>query len=181
MRPTPADGGGLPDLRDFIRSRRAALAGFMEQGATLGLNGDILNVSPRNDIYVRYMSDNRNVISELASEFYGRRIRAEIMPVDGGGAGAPTAMPASSSAAMPPRDANIEQPATPVVAAIDTGPQRSASHAIAPQTPAEARQALYADPVVRRIFDEFEARLVELRTEPAPQHVSADGPTAEKK
>ena len=32
----------LPELRDFIRTRRAALAGFMEQGAALALNDDVL-------------------------------------------------------------------------------------------------------------------------------------------
>jgi hypothetical protein len=32
---------------------------------------------------------------------------------------------------------------------------------------ADLRQTVYADPVVRRIFDEFEARLVEVRTQPS--------------
>ena len=35
----------LPELRDFIRGRRAALAGFMEQGAGLALDGDLLTVT----------------------------------------------------------------------------------------------------------------------------------------
>ena len=56
---SPERQADLPDLRDFIRSRRAALAGFMEQGAALALNGDVLTVIPRNDIYIRYLSDNR--------------------------------------------------------------------------------------------------------------------------
>jgi hypothetical protein len=30
------------------------------------------------------------------------------------------------------------------------------------------RQALYADPVVRRIFEEFQGRLVDVRERPAP-------------
>ncbi|HUN58981.1 MAG TPA: DNA polymerase III subunit gamma/tau [Candidatus Binataceae bacterium] len=68
----------LPELRVFIRDRRAALAGFMEQGAILQLSDDRLTVTPRNDIYVRYLSDNRNVISNLASEMYGRKIRVEM-------------------------------------------------------------------------------------------------------
>ena len=94
QQPAPPQGNSdLPELRDFIRSRRAALAGFMEQGATLKLNGEVLSVMPRNDIYVRYLSDNRNVIAELASELYGRRIKAEVIPFDGAdasnGAGAP--------------------------------------------------------------------------------------------
>ena len=43
----------LPELRDFIRSRRAALFGFMEQGAALQLDRDVLRIIPRNDIYER--------------------------------------------------------------------------------------------------------------------------------
>ena len=50
----------LPELRDFIRGRRAALAGFMEQGAGLVLDGDILTVTARNDIYIRYLNDNKS-------------------------------------------------------------------------------------------------------------------------
>ncbi len=68
----------LPELRDFIRGRRAALAGFMEQGAGLVLDGDILTVTARNDIYIRYLSDNKAVIAELASEHIGRAIRVEL-------------------------------------------------------------------------------------------------------
>jgi AAA domain-containing protein len=68
----------LPELRDFIRSRRAALFGFMEQGAALELNGDVLTVIPRNDIYIRYLNDNCGAIGELASECFGRTIRVVI-------------------------------------------------------------------------------------------------------
>ncbi len=68
----------LPELRDFIRGRRAALAGFMEQGAGLALDGDLLTVTARNDIYVRYLNDNKLVIAELASEYLGRAIRVEL-------------------------------------------------------------------------------------------------------
>lgn len=68
----------LPGLRDHIRMRRTALAGFMERGAALALDGDVLLVIPRNDIYVRYLADNCRTLAELASELYGRPIRAEI-------------------------------------------------------------------------------------------------------
>ena len=51
----------LPELARIIRSRRAALFGFMEQGASLALDGDVLRVIPRNDIYIRYLNDNRGV------------------------------------------------------------------------------------------------------------------------
>src|SRR5208282_1338376 len=68
----------LPELRDFIRGRRAALAGFMEQGAGLVLDGDLLTVIARNDIYTRYLNDNKAVIAELASEHLGRAIRVEL-------------------------------------------------------------------------------------------------------
>ena len=71
----PAD---LPELREHIRARRAALAGFMEQGCDLALEGDLLRVIPRNDIYIRYLNDNRTSIGELASDLYGRELRVVV-------------------------------------------------------------------------------------------------------
>ena len=71
-------GRELPELRDYIRIHRAALAGFLEQGAGLKLKGSTLGVVPRSVIYVRYLSDNLASISQLASTFYGRPIKAEI-------------------------------------------------------------------------------------------------------
>ncbi len=50
----------------------------MELGAGLELNGDILRVVPRNDIYVRYLNDNKSTIATLASEHYGRPIKVEL-------------------------------------------------------------------------------------------------------
>jgi hypothetical protein len=44
-------------------------------------------------------------------------------------------------------------------------------------TQADLRQAVYGDPVVRRIFDEFEARLVEVRAPAVP----ATGDSASRK
>jgi DNA polymerase-3 subunit gamma/tau len=185
--------GDLPDLRNFIRGRRAALAGFMEQGAALALDDDLLTVTPRNDIYIRYLTDNRNVIAELASELYGRRIRAEVTAFTAGAEtaasiadvaeAAPVAVPtrpahppAAGAAAPAARGAtsagDTREPSAPP--AIETVAVADASSL----TQAEARQALYADPVVRRIFDEFEARLVEVRAQPAPAFPS---PTTEKK
>lgn len=32
----------LPDLRDYIRQRRATLAGFMEQAAAFAINGSVV-------------------------------------------------------------------------------------------------------------------------------------------
>jgi hypothetical protein len=66
---TDAPPPDLPALRDFIRDRRAALYGFMAQGAALELDGDVLRVIPRNDIYVRYLTTNSALIAELATEF----------------------------------------------------------------------------------------------------------------
>jgi DNA polymerase-3 subunit gamma/tau len=191
LRPAAAPPtGDLPDLRDFIRSRRAALAGFMEQGAVLALDGDLLTVTPRNDIYIRYLTDNRNVIAELASELHGRRIRAEVTALAGGdiagtGADAAAAAPAPvpASPAQPPASATAASGARAALSAADP-PEPSGAAAVATAaasdasqpTQAEARQALYADPVVRRIFDEFEARLVEVRAQRAPAF-----PTTEKK
>jgi len=210
---------GLPDLRDFIRSRRAALFGFMEQGASLDLNGDVLTIIPRNDIYIRYLSDNRNVIAELASELYGRRIRAEISEV-----GAPSALSAASAAAessapalsdganataasqsatsaagaaMPERVGAVSKPngaardgapfdrdaATPHGdAEANAANAESNADASAPSTnggvaamsQADLKQTVYGDPVVRRIFDEFQARLVEVRAQASTPAASGD-------
>jgi hypothetical protein len=73
---------GLPELRNFIRSRRAALFGFMAQGAHLSVMGNALYITPRNEIYVDYLTKNSSTIADLASEFYGRRMNVEILPPD---------------------------------------------------------------------------------------------------
>jgi DNA polymerase-3 subunit gamma/tau len=164
-------GGELPDLRDFIRSRRAALAGFMEQGASLKIDGDLLTVTPRSDIYVRYLTDNRNVIAELASELYGRRIKVE-MANAGAAATALTERlqspegTAAEPAAAPPTSADARGANVFAQGAADEGAPVSAAStgSVARQTPPDARQKLYADPLVQRIFEEFDARLVEVKT-----------------
>jgi DNA polymerase-3 subunit gamma/tau len=170
---------GLPDLRDFIRSRRAALYGFMEQGAALDLNGDVLTIIPRNDIYIRYLSDNRGVIADLASELYGRRIRAEITAV---GAPMPSAAADTTSAdvASPPASP-APSSATPQdreqADNVDRGEDASAlsgNGGTAAMSQAELKQSVYGDPVVRRIFDEFQARLVEVRAQPSAPSSSGE-------
>jgi DNA polymerase III subunit gamma/tau len=161
----PADAsqvGDIPELRDYIRSRRAALAGFMEQGAALAIDGDILRVTPRSDIYVRYLNDNLGVLAELASAMYGRTIRATL-GANGSGAmtvGAPTATVAPGR--------TPESVAQPVAA--DSG---VATEPVAADRN-DARQALRADPLVRRIFDELGARLVEVRPNPAAPRAAGD-------
>jgi DNA polymerase-3 subunit gamma/tau len=159
--PAASTTSDLPDLREFIRGRRAALAGFMEQGATLHLDGDLLTVAPRNDIYVRYLTDKRNEIADLATELYGRKIRAEIAAP---GAQSPpanenSASPIVAEAAPPPAGSDD----SPSVVANGGSLEAAATAAPAPPTAAELRQSVYSDPVVRRIFDEFQARLVEVR------------------
>jgi DNA polymerase-3 subunit gamma/tau len=165
--PAPASAGAeLPDLRDFIRSRRAALAGFMEQGASLKIDGDVLTVTARSDIYVRYLTDNRNAIAELASELYGRRIRVEMA--------GPGATAAAGSDARESSERDAEQSSSrPVSLATaeakqiiecTTDPMPPATSEPRRQAQPDPRQQLYADPVVRRIFDEFDARLVEFKT-----------------
>jgi DNA polymerase-3 subunit gamma/tau len=171
----------LPELRDFIRGKRAALAGFMEQGAGLVLDGDVLTVAARNDIYIRYLSDNKNVIAELASEHLGRAIRVELST---NGA----TNPAASRPTIPLASNGLtrELPTTAVVSpavqpiAVENAPKRMAPsrpiepiREIAPASPAieaarraatpEERQAVLADPSVRRVFDTLDARLVELK------------------
>jgi DNA polymerase-3 subunit gamma/tau len=175
--PVPA-GGELPDLRDFIRSRRAALAGFMEQGASLTLDGDLLRVTPRSDIYVRYLSDNRNVIGELATELFGRRIRIEMAPVSAamtGPSGRSSSLNQAADSTSEPAPSPSSGMARPVDGAADTGASQSPSspQSLADQAATDPRQRLYADPVVQGIFEEFDARLVELKTSSMRSDVSA--------
>jgi DNA polymerase-3 subunit gamma/tau len=178
----------LPELRDFIRTRRAALAGFMEQGASLALNDEVLTVNARNDIYIRYLSDNRATIAELAGEFFARPVKVEVSsngtvvstamakapvagtsPASSNGAAKPPAAEATKIEQAPPppenepkltivRDAAVAAPTTPSIP-VDTAPK---SRAGSP----EDRQAVLQDPEMRRIFDELEARLVEVRITP---------------
>jgi DNA polymerase-3 subunit gamma/tau len=179
-------GPDLPELRGFIRSRRAALAGFMEQGAALALDGDVLTVTARNDIYVRYLSDNRATIAELATEFLGAPIRVEL--VAGGNligsvtAKPQAAAPAAQAAPIAPAAANGNaRPATrpaekpsdePRVTLVPDAKPADSSRSRA-GTP-EDRQAVLQDPEMRRIFDTLEARLVEVR-------VKTDSDGGEKK
>jgi DNA polymerase-3 subunit gamma/tau len=194
----------LPELRAFIRARRAALAGFMEQGAALALTDDVLSVSARNDIYIRYLSDNRATIAELASEFFARPIKVDVSSngtvvssATGKGSGATPAASATSSASsngaaktteLPrieqpePREAEPKltivrdpQPAVATLPAkIDTAPK---SRAGGP----EDRTAVLQDPEMRRIFDELEARLVEVRVTPEAEPAANQDAAAPRK
>ena len=171
----------LPELRDFIRGRRAALAGFMEQGAGLALDGDLLTVTARNDIYVRYLNDNKLVIAELASEHLGRAIRVELatngaakladagrVTIPLGGNGRTRELP-SAAAADTTNKAAIENaqkamaPSKPVESTREIAPTPPAMNAALRAATPEERQAVLADPAVRRVFDTLDARLVELR------------------
>ncbi|HVN63998.1 MAG TPA: DNA polymerase III subunit gamma/tau [Candidatus Binataceae bacterium] len=157
-----ATAGDMPELREFIRSRRAALAGFMEQGAALALAGEVLTVTARNDIYIRYLSDNKSAITELASEHFGRPIRVDIVANGGARAPVPTPVSAPKPAAPAPRAAS-SSPASgsPSPFSSVSPPARSTTGA----SP-EEKQALMADPAIRNVFDALDARLVELKTSP---------------
>jgi len=210
--PAARTGGNttdLPDLREHIRSTRAALAGFMEQGAGLSLDGDILTVVPLNDIYVRYLADNRPVIAEIASELYGRRIRVEMASSSAAASAVAAAAnaapataadddgdPAAADAAAAARAATSNDPTISTHAALKSdvgagavaparngtspgdGPKLGAAPASktngAPVSlSGNDREQLYADPIVRGIFDTLEARLVEVReTAPPPIDVA---------
>jgi DNA polymerase-3 subunit gamma/tau len=208
LRTEAADGGGvrdLPELRNFIRGRRAALAGFMEQGAGLMLEGDLLKVTARNDIYIRYLSDNKAVIAELASEHLGRAIRVE-MSINGAAKLAAARTTASVAESVtreltPAAAAAGSEPVAVENGRIETAPPRTIEsrpiqsrpiesktieskpfesiREIATVSPAvessrraatpEERQAVMADPAVRRVFDTLDARLVELKVPAAGQ------------
>ncbi|HUO04559.1 MAG TPA: DNA polymerase III subunit gamma/tau [Candidatus Binataceae bacterium] len=160
----------MPELRDFIRNRRAALAGFMEQGAGLTLEGDVLTVTARNDIYIRYLTDNKAAIAELASEHVGRPIRVEL--IGGGTAPArapnaaavlpPATLPATNGIAREPSRTKppIEIPSKPAAETV-----AGAGTARRSATP-EERNAILADKEIRGIFDALDARLVDLRMPP---------------
>jgi DNA polymerase-3 subunit gamma/tau len=182
----------LPELRGFIRNRRAALAGFMEQGAGLAIDGDVLTVIARNDIYIRYLNDNKAVIAELASEHLGRTIRVELsingavkaaaarttMPL--GANGLTRELPAAPASTPNPVAAENGQrqtapPPKPVATIKEVAPVKEIAPAPTmkdvarrPATP-EERQAVLSDPSVRRVFDTLDARLVELRIPSAVQ------------
>jgi DNA polymerase-3 subunit gamma/tau len=186
--PPPVSSGAaeLPDLRDFIRSRRAALAGFMEQGASLKIDGDLLTVTPRSDIYMRYLHDNRNVIGELASELYGRRIKVEMAGAGATGTALPARLESPGEAAADSSPAQPTPADAPDVKASAEGaakggaPVSSASAgSLTKQAQSDAKQQLYADPLVQRIFEEFDARLVELKTTSIRPDASA--PSVSKK
>jgi hypothetical protein len=188
----------LPELRDFIRTRRAALAGFMEQGASLALNDDVLTVNARNDIYIRYLSDNRATIAELAGEFFARPIKVEVSSngtvVSTATAKAPASTPSSNGAAKPASPAVSEtvkastSEIEPKLTVIRDAPLASAATAApldsAPKSRAggpEDRQAVLQDPEMRRIFDELEARLVEVRVTPDTEPGTAKDADATRK
>jgi pyruvate dehydrogenase E2 component (dihydrolipoamide acetyltransferase) len=156
----------------------------------LSLAGDLLRVIPRNDIYIRYLNDNRGSIGELASELYGRKLRVEVS-VNGAAVGAATGGAVSAPPVAAPASAASTAGATSAMDAAggaEDGATRSVAPSSAPEQPAIAasapaaaaatdspppppqtrsiaadRQALYADPVVRRIFEELQGRLVDVR------------------
>ncbi|HEY6417665.1 MAG TPA: DNA polymerase III subunit gamma/tau [Candidatus Binataceae bacterium] len=201
--PEPEPMRDMPELRDHIRNRRAALAGFMEQGAGLHLDGDVLVVTARNDIYIRYLGDNRGAIAELAVEFFGRPIRVEMSSVGGARpatAGVDPARQAVGRASIGlGGTSSTENASTENASAENARPAPAATEAEPPATepepsngsmtaamvaqpaaesvsarriaPADARQAIYTDPAMRRIFDTFEARLVEVKPPPNPAPV----------
>jgi DNA polymerase III subunit gamma/tau len=171
----------LPELRDFIRGKRAALAGFMEQGAGLILDGDTLTVTARNDIYTRYLNDNKAVIAELASEHLGRAIRVELsangaanlaasratMPLASNGSA--REMPTATAPARPAQPSVAEHaprkpaPSRPVESTREVAPASPTIDAMRRAATPEERQAVLADPAVRRVFDTLDARLVDLK------------------
>ena len=176
----PTAAREMPELREHIKSRRAALAGFMEQGAALSLAGEVLSITPKSDIYVRYLADNRAVIAELASDFFGRAIRAEIVAANAAPA-SPSPAPATQMAASPQisnrnTETRIADAAAPLAKVAVNGaaaPPTAAAATRRVSTSPEERAALFADPVVERIFDTLEARLVEVRAPLAPAPIAA--------
>ena len=163
----------------------------MEQGAGLAIEGDLLTVIARNDIYIRYLNDNKAVIAELASEHLGRTIRVELsingavrpaasrstMPLGVNGlAREVQAAPASAASPIAAQNGQRQMaPPKPVAQIKEVAPVKEVAPAPTvrdaarrPATP-EERQAVLSDPAVRRVFDTLDARLVELRMPSAEQ------------
>jgi DNA polymerase-3 subunit gamma/tau len=151
----------LPELREHIRARKGALAGFMEHGASLSLEGDALIVTARSDIYVRYFQDHLKTLADLASDFYQRpiaaRVKAETAGVeDAGGAPALDIAPAGKTTGL-----SAQQP---VAAPEQPHAVKGANAAETSQSHRESKsEALKADPVVRMIFEQLDARLLGVR------------------
>jgi hypothetical protein len=53
----------------------------MEQGVELWFENGTLTVFPRNEIYIRNLANNRKVIGELASEFFGCAVKVDLAEV----------------------------------------------------------------------------------------------------
>ena len=123
------------------------------------------------------MSDNRATIAELSGEFFGRAIRVEVASSGTVVSTATSKAPAGASStdrmeiAQPdrnPPDIENEPKLTVVPDPVKTEPAASITPAetSAPKSRAgtpEDRQAVLQDPDMRRIFDDLEARLVEVR------------------
>src|SRR5215472_4913698 len=65
-------------LLEHIGSKKPSLAGFLEACVRFELNDDTLRVIAGSDIYVRYVAAQKDTISAMASEHYGRPINLEI-------------------------------------------------------------------------------------------------------
>ena len=151
----------------------------MEQGAGLALDGDLLTVTARNDIYVRYLNDNKLVIAELASEHLGRAIRVELATngaakladagratIPLGGNGRTRELPSAADTTNRVAIENAQKataPSKPVESTRQIAPTPPAMNAALRAATPEERQAVLADPAVRRVFDTLDARLVELK------------------
>jgi len=164
--PASEPAADLPELRDFIRQRKAALAGFMEHGAALRLEGDVLQLTPRSDIYVRYLTDNRSTIAQLATELYGRSISVSIRQTSPGASPHPaTTTPLAERVVTAPIRSE-QAPAAEngkLSAMVETTPAAARANGAEREA---AKKALYDDPVAKRIFEEFQGRLVDIKEGP---------------
>ncbi len=171
----PRNGEDLPDFRRHLRNRRAALAGFMEQGAALQFAGDVLSVVPSSDVYVRYLGDNRDALAELAREFFGRPVRVEIVSkaqaLAQGAEATETGTEANErpSVAQAGGNESAEAQESDCPAESSRNADRGQPASAGASNNGEARRQLLADPVIRSLFDILEARLVEIRPPRAAQ------------
>jgi DNA polymerase-3 subunit gamma/tau len=160
----------LPELREHIRARKGALAGFMEHGASLHLEGNMLTLTARSDIYVRYFQDHIKTLAELASDFYQRPIAVRVR----GGAPALDTTSAATTAAS----RELQPPAHEQAHNVKTALKNIGAGEAGRSDRESKSAALKDDPLVRMIFDQLDARLLGVRS--GTRQVEVDPTTPEE-
>ncbi len=154
-------GNDLPELRRYIREKAVPLASFMEQSARLRLENDVLIVAAVSDFYAHYFRDKAQLIAELASEYYGRQIRVKVVwEEEVASELSQSEVLSSSGLAFEEKSQSAQAPEIARQASGEVE-QRVANSSPDQQNNRSGRiQALKNDPLVKAIFDQLDARLL---------------------